>query len=195
MLRGFPQGAVLSALMWILVADGLLYSLNSVRYFAQGFADNFSALVIGKDLRTACEVMQAALNRVQRWCEDYGLSVNPDKTEMVLFTIKRTLAGLVPIVFFDKELERTNKVKYLGVVLDSKLTWSDHFDQKCKKATALFWQCRRIVGSTWGKSPKICHWIYRPIIRPMITHAAVVRWPRVELKVARAMLSRLEFRD
>jgi len=30
LLRGFPQG-VLSALMWILVADGLLYSLNSVR--------------------------------------------------------------------------------------------------------------------------------------------------------------------
>ena len=36
LLRGFPQGGVLSALMWILVADGLLYSLNPVRYFAQG---------------------------------------------------------------------------------------------------------------------------------------------------------------
>jgi len=56
LLRGFPQGGVLSALMWILVADGLLYSLNSVRYFAQGFADDFLALVIGKDLRTVCEV-------------------------------------------------------------------------------------------------------------------------------------------
>ena len=44
------------------MADGLLYS------------DDFSALVIGKDLRTVCEVMQAALNRV--------------KTEMVLFTRK-----------------------------------------------------------------------------------------------------------
>ena len=133
LLRGFPQGGVLSALMWILVADGLLYSLNSVRYFAQGFADDFSALVIGKDLRTVCKVMQAALNRVQRWCEDHGLSVNPDKTEMVLFTRKRTLPGLIPIVFFVKELERTNKAKHLGVVLDSKLTWSEHLDQKCKR--------------------------------------------------------------
>ena len=88
MLRGFPQGGVLSALMWILVADGLL-SLNSVRYFAQEFADDFSALVISKYLRTVCEVMQAALNRVQRWCEDHGLSVYPDKTEMVLFSQER----------------------------------------------------------------------------------------------------------
>jgi len=105
---------------------------------------------------------------------------------------KRTLPGLIPIVFFGKELESTNKVKYLGVVLDSKLTWSEHLDQKCKKATALFWQCRRIVGSTWGTSPKIYHWIYIAIIRPMITHAAVVWWPGVELWVARVMLSSSE---
>jgi len=78
----------------------------------------FSALVIGKVLKTVCEVMQAALNRVKRWCEDHGLSVNPNKTEMVLFTRKRTLPGLIQIVFFGKELERTNKVKHLGVVLD-----------------------------------------------------------------------------
>ena len=65
--------------------------------------------------------MQSALNRVQRWCEVHGLLVNPDKTEMVLFTRRRTLPGLIPIVFFGKELERTNKVKHPGVVLDQ---WS-----------------------------------------------------------------------
>ena len=32
--KGFPQGGVLSALMWILIADGLLQALNSVGYFA-----------------------------------------------------------------------------------------------------------------------------------------------------------------
>ena len=87
------------------MADGLLYSLNSVRCFAQGFADDFSALVIDKDLRTVREVKQAALHTVQRWCEDHGLSVNPDKTEIVFFTRKRTLPGLIPIVVFSKELK------------------------------------------------------------------------------------------
>jgi len=36
MTKGFPQGGVLLALMWILTADGLLQALNSVGYFAQG---------------------------------------------------------------------------------------------------------------------------------------------------------------
>jgi len=82
--KGFPQGGVLSALMWILVADGLLRALNSAAYFAQGYADDFSILVEGLDLATVCRVMQAALLRVEKWCENHGLSVNPTNTEMVL---------------------------------------------------------------------------------------------------------------
>ena len=67
--KGFPQGGVLSALMWILVADGLLRVLNLAAYFAQGYADDFSILVEGLDLATVCRVMQAALLRVEKWCE------------------------------------------------------------------------------------------------------------------------------
>jgi len=102
--RPYVRPSVRPSLRWSLTLSATMLELYYV--------------AIGKDLRTVCEVMQAALNRVQRWCEDHGLSVNPDKTEMVLFTRKRTLPGLIPIVFFSKELERTNKVKYLGVVLD-----------------------------------------------------------------------------
>jgi len=85
LLKGFPQGGVLSALMWILVADSLLTILNSAGYFTQGFAD-FSILVEGIDLSTVCEVLQAALHKNERWRKDHGLSANPEKTEMVLFT-------------------------------------------------------------------------------------------------------------
>ena len=45
--------------MRTLIADGLLNTLNTAGYFAQGFADDFSVLVEGRDLRTVCEVAQA----------------------------------------------------------------------------------------------------------------------------------------
>jgi len=79
--KGFPQGGVLSALMWTLIADGLLQALNSVGYFAQGLADDFSALVAGRNLRTVFAVMQVTVKRIEKWCIDHGLSVNLAKTE------------------------------------------------------------------------------------------------------------------
>jgi len=60
--------------MWIIVADRLLTTLNSPEYFSQGFADDFSILVEGIDLSTACKVMQAALRKLERWCEDQMVS-------------------------------------------------------------------------------------------------------------------------
>jgi len=91
LLKGFPQGGVLSALVWILIADSLLTQLNGCRYDSQGYADDFSILAAGFDLGTVCSVMQTILFKVQRRCERHDLSVNPTKTEMVLFTHKRKL--------------------------------------------------------------------------------------------------------
>jgi len=160
LLRGFPQGGILSALLWILTADGLLNTLNTAEYFAPGFADDFSVLVEGRDLRTVCEVAQAGINKIEKWCRGHKLPVNPGKTEMVLFTHKRKLDKFKPIRLFGTELSRSDQVKYLGVILDSKLTWKVHLESKYNKAVATFLQCRRIVGKTLGITPKIAHWIY-----------------------------------
>ena len=77
-------------------------------------------------------------------------------------------------------------------ILDNKLTWKEHLTSKYNKAVALFWQCKQIVGKSWGITPRIAHWVYIAVIRPMITHAVVVWWPRVELEIARVLLERLQ---
>jgi len=48
-------------------------------------------------------------------------------------------------------------VKYLGVILDSWLTWREHVDVKVRKAHNLLWACRRAYGVTWGLGPRVVH--------------------------------------
>jgi len=54
LLKGFPQGGVLSALFWIFIADNLLAQINGCRYDSQRQADDFSILAEGADLDTVC---------------------------------------------------------------------------------------------------------------------------------------------
>ena len=82
------------------------------------------------------------------WCDEVGLSVHPDKTGFVVFARRRELPGFFKPNFFRVTLRRSLSVKYLGVVLDSRLTWREHGDVKLRKAQNLLRGCMRAYGST-----------------------------------------------
>lgn len=46
--RGCPQGGVLSPILWNIVVDSLICTLNSTGYNTEGFADDLVILLIGK---------------------------------------------------------------------------------------------------------------------------------------------------
>ena len=171
--------------MWSLVADSLLKWLIKQGVFVQGFSDDGVIVIIAKVLNTIREIMQRILRGVERWCTDRELSVNPSKTETMLFTRKYKPDALGTILFYGKELELTTQLKYLGVILDPKLNWrlQCHVEAKCDKALISIHQLKRSVGKTWGINPKITQWMYTAIIRPTITYAAVVWWARVDKKL------------
>jgi ribonuclease HI len=178
--KGCPQGGVLSPLLWNMVIDGLIRRLNDAHLWAQGFADDVAIVIIGKFLSTVCDLMQNAMDIVQNWCNEVGLSVNADKTTTVLFTRNRRLVGYTEPTLFGRAIGLKDQVKYLGVILDNKLTWNSHIDHRLRKATIALWQCRRAIGRTWGLRPKVIYWIYTSVIRPILTYAAVLWWKRAQ---------------
>nr|XP_022906088.1 uncharacterized protein LOC111417911 [Onthophagus taurus] len=173
-VKGCPQDWVLSPLLWCLIVDDLIRELNNKYLFTVGYADDVAILLRGKPDNFLCYRMQQALKLVERWCEEHTLSVNPKKTETVLFTKQKKLGHLTPPNYCNNPLTFAPEVKYLGVILDKGLTWTSHISCKIKKATIVLTQCRRAIGNTWGLNPKVTMWIYTSVIRPMVAHGAIV---------------------
>ena len=105
--------------------NDLLDTLTTNGYEVQGYADDTVITIRGHLDAIASHRMQRALNITQQWCRRKGLRINPEKTTIVPFTRRRKLHLTAPtldgmVVDFETE------VKYLGVILDQRLTWNSH---------------------------------------------------------------------
>jgi hypothetical protein len=135
--------------------------------------------------------MRKALKIVENWCVEQDLSVNPQKTEMMLFTRKTKVPEFRLPKLFGTQLKLTDKVKYLGVTFDPKLSFKQHLEDRVKKATMIFWQCRRTFGKTWGLIPKMVYWIYTSIVRPYLAYGIIAWWPTLERDTSKKLLSKI----
>ena len=193
--RGTPQGGVLSPIMWNIAFDSLLYqfpdkpTINMV-----GFADDGALLVTAKSELIAARRAQTALDKIVAWGDKNSLTFAPTKTKAVFFHRRKTLEtdDIVPLYIKDEPIEYVEETKYLGVILDQKLTWQSHLANKIKKAKKLLFKVRRAAGKLWGLNPKMSIWFYRAIVRPMISYGSIV-WMRIlNSKAVRKKLASLQ---
>ncbi|KAI0993360.1 hypothetical protein K3495_g14823, partial [Podosphaera aphanis] len=80
----------------------------------------------------------------------------------------------------DNELHPETEVKILGLLLDSKLSWSAHARyavDRARRQSAVF---DRLVKSTWGPIFLSSRRLYTAIVRPSIAYAAPIWFPKAK---------------
>jgi hypothetical protein len=65
-------------------------------------------------------------------------------------------------------------VKYLWLILDKRLTWK--MKNVMNKPYRTFWTCGGTFGKKQGLKPRVVHWIYTMVIRPILTYNSTVWW-------------------
>ena len=79
--------------------------------------------------------MQNALHITVNWATDVGLGVNPDKTEVVIFSRKHTTSNFVNLVIRGTPINISEEAKYLGLILDRKISWKQNYQERARKAS------------------------------------------------------------
>ena len=175
LVKGTPQGGVLSPVLWNLAFDEVLTLLEGGPIKACGYADDLVLIGRGPDASTILNNMQQALNRVAKWGLEQGLRFSASKSVAIAFT--RKLNWNYPkLKLNDTPMEWQTQVKYLGITLEHKLRWNIHLRDKITKAKRLLYKYKQIVGTEFGPQPKYMRWMYTGIVRPMLCYGAVVWW-------------------
>jgi hypothetical protein len=77
-----------------------------------------------------------------------------------------------------KEVAFTNSVKYLGVLLDPKIVWTQHITERKEIFFSSMWARRRAMCKSWGMSHKAL-WTYKTVLYPQVLYVSMVYCPVV----------------
>ena len=110
------------------------------------------------------------VDRFVTWCDRSHLVVNTKKTEEMIFD-PLGVGDLRPVVIHNQPVTQVLSYKYLGVYIDSRLTWSTHVDILCTRLQQRLHFLRRLRVHGVDKKFMIvfCQAVVESLIRYGIT--------------------------
>jgi hypothetical protein len=144
---------VLSPLVWNINFYPILEELNTGPVKVVGFADDACFLITGPVHTDLVDIIQPYLNKIVDWGTQAGLKFNENKTIAVMFTHKRTkLSKYKQIMVNNQKIKYSTDAKYLGITLDSKLTFRKHLNSKLAKSKRLKFAIKSCISNLKGAS-------------------------------------------
>ncbi len=122
--------------------------------------------------------LQQDLTNLQKWEDDWLMSFNPHKCEVLSVTNKKkTYPATYSIC--GQELKQIDSAKYLSVDIDSQLTWNRHIDCITKKANGN----KAFLQRNTSCPRKIKANCYTTVVRPSPEYASSVWSPHTQKNI------------
>ena len=138
---GVPQGSVLGPILFNIYINDLNYFLDkSLNFF---YADDTSLIISDKNIEVVSTAAQQSLNTLINWCSANFVTINSEKTKYMIFG-----NGIIDnnLYICDTSLEQVSTFKYLGLTIDSNLSFDSHINSVRSKLSQIAGASHRLGG-------------------------------------------------
>ena len=143
---GVPQGSVLGPLLFLLYINDLPNISSKLKFYL--FADDTNIFYEGSNLDVLERTVNKELKKLSLWLNANRLALNISKTNFVIFAAKNKPLQNVTLLINKEAIQQVQYVKYLGILIDSQLTFAQHISSVVKKVsrvTGLMYRIRNCV--------------------------------------------------
>lgn len=199
---GLPQGDSLSPILYNLYVRRLMTKSSLIRnretnpggkILEYQFADDIMYFATAPTQAEAEQAIQQAINETCAFMNSLGLQISPSKCQGKIFTRHRLSEDpQLQINVNGVQLQCVPKLKFLGVIFDTKLLWRQHIQYICQRVAPRIQMLRALCRTWWGAHPDTMLTFYKGYIRPIFDYACHLYGPAANTHLLK--LDRLQFR-
>ncbi len=171
--NGIPQGSVISPTLFIIGITGIAQIINPpVNYGV--FADDLVIYITSSNLQSQTSILQKTTNNLKKWAEKNGLAFSPTKTKIITFSNKRINPPECRINLNNISIQNTQYLKYLGLIIDRKLSWNRHIEKLkmiCHRSLNVI---KMVAHSRWGGDRKIIKNLYTALVLSKLDYGSII---------------------
>ena len=162
---GVPQGSVLGPILFLLYINDLH---NVLLCNPRLFADDTLLLYSSKDLKQLETLCNNELLLVKQWMDANKLKINPSKSQAIVINHKlRSSISDISLKFNSDHIQNTKELRYLGVLIDEKLSFSSHIkilETKVTRNVGILFKLNKYLPTSALKT------LYYALIHPFFSY-------------------------
>lgn len=168
-LYGLCQGTILATILYILGINDLICTVKHGNVSL--FADDTLISVSGRTLEEAVGKMNENLENLRKWLNFNKICLNTSKSHFMVVTHKRIDRDEQAVIIGSEQIERVDEIKYLGVIIDDRLSFMSHLDYIKKKLNSKLALFRRL-DSDLNAENKIL--LYKSLVAPHFEYCSSI---------------------
>ena len=166
---GVPQGGVLGPLMFLIYINDLPQNCKELQPLL--FADDTTLSYSHYNYEKVLTECVTGMETVVEWCLQNKITLNKEKTEAIIFSKRLNFTNEQTVNILGSEKLLSRECCFLGVRLDSDLTFSNHIKHvvtKISKHTGILYKIRECLPL------KACIDYYYAFVYPHLTYCVVI---------------------
>ena len=192
MNKGVPQGSILGPFIFNIFMNDLFYFVKQGNLF--NYADDNSVSVNHEELNVVSRLLQAEAEVTVQWFSENVMQANPAKFQCILLKGNKDGSDF-KVSIRGQDVDFSRSITALGICIDENLTFDNHVNNICLKASRQIGALQRLTGLFDLPSRRaiytsfiVSNFNYCPLVWFFTSRASIMKMQKLQERVLRFVL-------